>query len=175
MNCLNYIAPLVLDGATSMRLFRCAGVLAGLTCCLLFSTGADAQDNTSKDSGFRKFPGTVVVEPLDPGVPLRRTAPGFLGIYGQKMGKTTDNKYYLILEGLQIPLFFQKIRWVKVAPIKLIENKFEIDNKYSWVYWGKVGQGTSPNFKIVAQDEINQKQKLKLETFWKQYIQEKAE
>ena len=154
MNCLNYIAPFV--WATSMRLFRGAGVLAGLSCCLLFSAAADAGENTSKNPSFKNLSEWVVVKSLKSGVPLRSRAPDFLGFYGQEKGKTKENEYYRILEGLQIPLFFEKIRWVKVVPIRFSGNDFEIDNDENfWAFWGKVGQDERPNFRIVDQDEIN--------------------
>ena len=102
-------------------------------------------------STLKRIPGTVI-RPLHDGIPLRESAPGFLGLYGREIDKTKEGDLYLITKGKLTQHFFRNSVWIKIVPVP--KTKVE-KNKVYWAYWGYVDQDTEPNFVAVVPSELN--------------------
>ena len=105
---------------------------------------------------LKRVPGTVI-KPLHDGIPLRESAPGFLGLYGREIDKTKEADLYLLTEGKLMQHFFRNSVWIKIVPIPIpkTEDGASEKNKAYWVYWGYADQGTEPNFVAVVPSELN--------------------
>lgn len=105
-------------------------------------------------NAFKRVPGTVI-KPLHDGIPLRESAPGFLGLYGREIDKTKEGDLYLLTEGKLMQHFFRNSVWIKIVPIPKTEDGESEKNKGYWAYWGYVDQDTEPNFVAVVPSELN--------------------
>ena len=105
-------------------------------------------------STLTRVPGTVL-KPLHDGIPLRESAPGFLGLYGREIGKTKEGDLYLLTEGKQVQHFFRHAVWIKIVPVPKTGERESEKNKAYWAYWGFADQDTEPNFVAVVSSELN--------------------
>ena len=105
-------------------------------------------------SPLKRVPGTVI-KSLHDGIPLRKSAPGFMGLYGREIGKTKEGDLYLLMEGRLIPHFFRNSVWIKIVPIPKTEGGESENNKAYWAYWEYADQDTEPNFVAVVPSELS--------------------
>ena len=105
-------------------------------------------------SPLKRVPGTVI-KPLHDGIPLRESAPGFLGLYGREIDKTKEGDLYLLTKGKLIQHFFRNNVWIKIVPIPKTEGGESENNKAYWAYWGYANQDTEPNFVAAVPSELN--------------------
>ena len=154
---------------------RCLAIVATVCCLLLVGIAQADPEDTERPSepvsehrarrpaSVRRFlsqlstrssrvPGTVV-KSLHDGIPLRESAPGFLGLYGREIGKTKEGDLYLLAEGRLMQHFFRHSVWIKIVPIPKTEDAEE--NRAYWAYWGFADQDAAPNFVAVVPSELN--------------------
>ena len=105
-------------------------------------------------SAFQRVPGTVL-RPLHEGLPLRESAPGFLGLYGRALDKTRGGDLYLLTEGRLMQHFFRNSVWVKIVPVPTSDDGEPQESKAYWAYWGSADRDVEPNFVAVGSGELN--------------------
>ncbi len=154
---------------------RCLALVAAVCCLLLVGIAqADPEDTERPSEPASETPGTTarirpplpepalntlkrvpgtVVKSLHDSIPLRESAPGFLGLYGREIGKTKEGDLYLLAEGRLMQHFFRHSVWIKIVPIPKTEDAEK--NRAYWAYWGFADQDAAPNFVAVVPSELN--------------------
>ena len=144
----------------TIRSLLLPGVLIGFGYCLLFDSVARAQDPQSgqeeaieslQASISQSIRGNVVKSRLA-GIPLRNSAPSFLGLYGRETDTTKQDAQFLVLDAEHVPRFLTKDRWIKLTPISP-DGKIDA-TVFHWAYWGEEAKQSS-NFSVVEASEVS--------------------